>query len=245
LSRSVTGKVVIVTNAASGMGRATAHLFADEGALVAATDITLIEGLVGEIFGKGGNAHGWSLDVSRIDDIYRVAAEIAAHFGGIDMLINNAGVLLHVAVDTEDFESRRARSLDVLLTAPVQMFREPLPRLRRVGGARIVNIASTGSWGLRVVDNKAVLRLVRRYLAAVIMEGGMASWSGTRERLRAGHCRRCWPMCCLIKSIGIWNSAGTGSFVTPMIATFTFAVSEPANECWKACAKPMLDSTSK
>jgi 3-oxoacyl-[acyl-carrier protein] reductase len=138
LSRSVAGKVVIVTGAASGMGRATAHLFADEGALVAATDISPIGPVIDEITGAGGTARGWQLDVSNRADIDRVVAEIAAHFGGIS---------LHGAVDTEDFESRWARSLDVLLTGQVRMIRASLPHLRKATGARIVNIASTEGLG--------------------------------------------------------------------------------------------------
>jgi 3-oxoacyl-[acyl-carrier protein] reductase len=147
LSRSVAGKVVIVTGAASGMGRATAHLFADEGALVAATDISPIGPVIDEITGAGGKARGWQLDVSNRADIDRVVAEIAAHFGGIDILINNAGISLHGAVDTEDFESRWARSLDVLLTGQVRMIRASLPHLRKATDARIVNIASTEGLG--------------------------------------------------------------------------------------------------
>jgi 3-oxoacyl-[acyl-carrier protein] reductase len=147
LSRSVAGKVVIVTGAASGMGRATAHLFADEGALVAATDISPIGPVIDEIVGAGGKARGWQLDVSSRADIDRVVAEIAAHFGGIDILINNAGISLHGAVDTEDFESRWARSLDVLLTGQVRMIRASLPHLRKATDARIVNIASTEGLG--------------------------------------------------------------------------------------------------
>jgi 3-oxoacyl-[acyl-carrier protein] reductase len=147
LSRSVAGKVVIVTGAASGMGRATADLFADEGALVAATDISPIGPVIDEITGAGGTARGWQLDVSNRADLDRVVAEIAAHFGGIDILINNAGISLHGAVDTEDFESRWARSLDVLLTGQVRMIRASLPHLRKATDARIVNIASTEGLG--------------------------------------------------------------------------------------------------
>ncbi len=147
LSRSVAGKVVIVTGAASGMGRATAHLFADEGAKVAVTDITPIDTVVAEITGAGGIAHGWSLDVSRREDIDRVVADIAAHFGGIDILINNAGISMHGPVDSDDFEMRWAKTLDVLLTAQVRMIRAALPHLRKVKGARIVNIASTEALG--------------------------------------------------------------------------------------------------
>ncbi|MBP6817243.1 MAG: SDR family NAD(P)-dependent oxidoreductase, partial [Burkholderiaceae bacterium] len=143
LSRSIAGKVAIVTGAASGMGRATAHLFADEGAHVAALDISPIDPVVAEITEAGGSVRGWQLDVSRKDDIDRVVNEIAAHFGGIDILVNNAGISMHGAIDTDDFETRWARSLDVLLTAQVRMIRAALPHLRKSSGARIVNIAST------------------------------------------------------------------------------------------------------
>jgi 3-oxoacyl-[acyl-carrier protein] reductase len=147
LSRSVAGKVVIVTGAASGMGRATAHLFADEGAKVAVTDLSPVETVVAEIAAAGGTAHGWQLDVSRREDIDRVVAEIAAHFGGIDILINNAGISMHGPVDSDDFEVRWAKSLDVLLTAQVRMIRAALPHLRKATDARIVNIASTEALG--------------------------------------------------------------------------------------------------
>jgi 3-oxoacyl-[acyl-carrier protein] reductase len=147
LSRSVAGKVVLVTGAASGMGRATAHLFADEGARVAVTDISPVDAVVAEIIGVGGAAKGWQLDVSSREDIERVVADIAAHFGGIDILINNAGISMHGPVDSEDFEMRWAKSLDVLLTAQVRMIRAALPFLRKAKDARIVNIASTEALG--------------------------------------------------------------------------------------------------
>lgn len=147
LSRSVAGKVVVVTGAASGMGRATAHLFADEGARVAVTDIAPVDAVLGEIIAAGGSAKAWQLDVSSRADIERVVAEIAAHFGGIDILINNAGISMHGPVDSEDFEVRWAKSLDVLLTAQVRMIRAALPFLRQAKDARIVNIASTEALG--------------------------------------------------------------------------------------------------
>src|SRR6266571_2818679 len=93
LDRSVKGRVALVTGAASGMGRATAHLFAQEGASVAVTDIDQagVARVVEEIKSAGGNAHGWRLDVCDTADIKRVVGEVASRFGRLDILINNAG----------------------------------------------------------------------------------------------------------------------------------------------------------
>jgi 3-oxoacyl-[acyl-carrier protein] reductase len=84
LSRSVEGYVVFVTGAASGMGEATAKLFADEGAKVAAVDINQegLERVVGEIEAAGCEVKGWGLDVSDSDAVQRVIDEAALHFGG-------------------------------------------------------------------------------------------------------------------------------------------------------------------
>jgi 3-oxoacyl-[acyl-carrier protein] reductase len=147
LSRSVAGKVVIVTGAGSGMGRATAHLFADEGAKVAVTDVKGVEAVVEEIRAAGGQAAGWALDVSSTADAQRVVGEIAAHFGGIDILVNNAGISVAVAIDADDYEARWARGIDVLLTGQVRMIRAALPHLRQSASPRIVNIASTEGLG--------------------------------------------------------------------------------------------------
>ncbi|HVT76507.1 MAG TPA: SDR family NAD(P)-dependent oxidoreductase, partial [Acidimicrobiales bacterium] len=95
-NRSIAGRVAIVTGAASGMGRATAHLFADEGAKVAVVDLgeDRVKAVVEEINGAGGTAQGWVLDVSDRDEVNRVVAEVRAALGPIDILVNNAGISL-------------------------------------------------------------------------------------------------------------------------------------------------------
>ncbi|MEX1034696.1 MAG: SDR family oxidoreductase, partial [Sneathiella sp.] len=149
LSRSITGKTALITGAASGMGRATAHLFADEGANVAVTDLTE-EGankVVEEIRGAGGSAEGWVLDVTDKTQIQSVVAAIADHFGGLDILINNAGFSGHMSVEDEAFEENWQRHLDGLLTAHVRLIRAALPHLKVSGAGRIVNISSTEGLG--------------------------------------------------------------------------------------------------
>lgn len=149
LSRSIAGKTALITGAASGMGRATAHLFADEGANVAVTDLDQqkVQAVVDEITGAGGTAAGWVLDVSDADARARVVAAIAEQWGGLDILINNAGIVVEGGVESPDYPAGWARTLDVLLTAQVMLIRECLPHLERSEGGRIVNIASTEGLG--------------------------------------------------------------------------------------------------
>ncbi len=109
-------KVVVVTGAASGMGRAIAHLFAGEGAQVAVTDRAAagVDVVVAEIAHAGGVAAGWALDVADAGAIVRVVDEVAARLGPIDILVNDAGVSIPVEISAADFERRgnpRSRSI--------------------------------------------------------------------------------------------------------------------------------------
>ena len=149
LSRSIEGKVAVVTGAASGMGEATAKLFADEGARVAAIDINggPLERVVGEIEVAGKTVKGWTLDLADGDAIETVFGEIAARFGGIDILVNNAGISIPAPIDSEDYEAAWDLSLSVLLKAHTRTIRAALAHLRRAEHPRIVNIASTEGLG--------------------------------------------------------------------------------------------------
>ncbi|TDJ26664.1 MAG: SDR family oxidoreductase [Gammaproteobacteria bacterium] len=149
LSRSIEGKVAIVTGAASGMGRATAHLFADEGAKVAIMDLNeeSLNKVAGEIEAVGYPVKGWTLDVSDKEAVPTVFKEVADHFGGIDILINNAGISMFAPIDADDYEEAWERSLAVLLTAHTRTIRAALPYLRKAEHPRIVNIASTEGLG--------------------------------------------------------------------------------------------------
>src|SRR6188768_3505658 len=145
LSRSVRGLTVLVTGAASGMGRATALVFATEGAKVAVTDYAAdgARAVAGEITERGGIARAWTLDVASRDDVNAVAS----HFGGLDIVVNNAGISVRVAIDDDGYEEAWARGLAVMLTAHPRIIRAALPHLRRSKSPRIVNIASTEALG--------------------------------------------------------------------------------------------------
>jgi 3-oxoacyl-[acyl-carrier protein] reductase len=152
LSRSIDGRVAIVTGAASGMGRATAHLFADEGARVVVADLGAdrVAAVVSEIHEVHGEAAaiGVECDVADVDRLRALVDRTIEWAGAIDIVVNNAGVsLVNTAFATQqsddDFESNWARTLDVNLTAHARLVRFALPSLLESDSARVVNIAST------------------------------------------------------------------------------------------------------
>jgi 3-oxoacyl-[acyl-carrier protein] reductase len=149
LSRSIAGKVAIVTGAASGMGRATAHLFADEGAQVVVVDIgdARVAAVVDEIVAVHGDraALGAVCDVSELDELRSLVERTIEWAGHLDIVVNNAGIsLVNSAFQPEgDFETNWARTLDVNLTAHARLIRLAVPHLMATGSGRIVNIAST------------------------------------------------------------------------------------------------------
>lgn len=149
LSRQIAGQTAIVTGAASGIGRATAHLFADEGARVAVTDLeeSKVQAVVEEIRTAGGEAHGWVMDVRDQDTVDYTIASVASHFETINILINNAGITGSGAIDDPDYSAIWDRTLSTLLTADTLTVRAVLPYLRAAGNGRIVNIASTEGLG--------------------------------------------------------------------------------------------------
>ena len=155
LSRSVRGLTVLVTGAASGMGRATAEVFAAEGANVAVTDLSkpAVSDIADALKADGRSAHAWALDVSDPVAIERVTAEVAERFGGLDILVNNAGISAFAPIDAENYEAVWERSLVVLLTAHQRLVRAALPHLRRSSSPRIVNIASTEALGATARDS--------------------------------------------------------------------------------------------
>lgn len=152
LSRSVAGSAVLITGAGSGMGRATAELFAAEGAHVAVTDRTFESAdAVARVI--GGTARAWKLDVSDAAEITSVTYAIATHFGRLDILINNAGIAAFCSLDDPRYDEIWHQVLSINLTAHQRLVRAALPWLRKAPAARIVNIASTEALGATPQDS--------------------------------------------------------------------------------------------
>ena len=96
---------------------------------------------------SGGRAKAWKLDVASRDDIKAVVDDVAKHFGGLDIVVNNAGISVRVAIDDDGYEEAWAKGLAVMLTAHPRVIRAALPYLRKSKSPRIVNIASTEALG--------------------------------------------------------------------------------------------------
>jgi 3-oxoacyl-[acyl-carrier protein] reductase len=150
LSRSVAGKKALITGAASGMGRATAHLLAREGAHVAVTDLDLAacEKIVAEIDAAGfTTARAYAMDMGDEAAIKATAQTIITDLGGLDIVVNNAGIALPSPIDGDDYPAHWDKSLAIMLQGPQVLIRATLSALRGSDSPRIVNIASTEGLG--------------------------------------------------------------------------------------------------
>lgn len=140
------GRAVIVTGGALGIGRAIVQAFAREGAAVAIADIhkAAAGALVEEVTAGGGRAVTAYGDVSRSEDVQRIVAQVGDEFGGLDVLVNNAGIQpidWYFKLD-ETPEEVWDRILGVNLKSVFLMSKYAIPLIRRRGGGAIVNMAS-------------------------------------------------------------------------------------------------------
>lgn len=140
------GKVAIVTGAGRGIGRATAKLFAAEGAKVAVVSLTLanIDAVVADIEAAGGTALGVQCDVSDPDQIISAVKDVVDAFGGIDILVNNAfdpSVVMSSVMELT--VEKLQRNFDMGPIAYLRMMQACYPYLKASGEGRVINFGSS------------------------------------------------------------------------------------------------------
>jgi NAD(P)-dependent dehydrogenase (short-subunit alcohol dehydrogenase family) len=145
------GKIAIVTGAGSGIGRACALALAREGARVALVGRrkTLLDQVAREI---GDSALVLAADISRKDEIDRIIEHTVARFGGLNVLLNNAGVL-HIGTAEQITEEQWDETFNINVRAVWLLARAVLPQMRRAGGGSIINMASV--LGINGARNRA------------------------------------------------------------------------------------------
>jgi NAD(P)-dependent dehydrogenase (short-subunit alcohol dehydrogenase family) len=142
------GKQALVTGAASGIGRAIAELFAREGAAVTVVDLNASMGqaTAEAITAPGGRALFIQADVTRAQDCQRVVKETVQAFGGLEVLVNSAGIIRRASVlGTTEEEWDRVMAVNV--KSIFLMCKYTIPAMIQRGGGVILNIAS--GWGLK------------------------------------------------------------------------------------------------
>jgi NAD(P)-dependent dehydrogenase (short-subunit alcohol dehydrogenase family) len=139
------GKTAVITGAGGGVGRASAQRFAREGAAVVCVDVAddANEETAELVRAEGGRALAQHADVTDASEVESVVSKAEAEFGGLDIMFNNAGVMLDGdgdAVSTPD--AIIDRTLDINVKGVILGCRYAVPALRRRGGGVIINTAS-------------------------------------------------------------------------------------------------------
>jgi short-subunit dehydrogenase len=181
LSAAVRGKVVLITGASSGIGKATAVKVADAGAtvLLVARSIDKLEETKAEIEAAGGVAHIHRCDLADIEDIERMADEVLTYHGQVDILVNNAGRSIRRSVGLaydrfHDYE----RTVQLNYLGAVRLILALLPSMRARKSGHIINISSIGTQTnpprfSAYVASKAALDAFGRVIASEVVDDGV------------------------------------------------------------------------
>jgi NAD(P)-dependent dehydrogenase (short-subunit alcohol dehydrogenase family) len=181
LSGAVRGKIVLITGASSGIGRAAAVKVAAAGAtvLLVARSLEKLEETKAEIEAAGGVAHIHRCDMSDVEDIERMAEEVLTYHGHVDILVNNAGRSIRRSVELaydrfHDYE----RTMQVNYFGAVRLILALLPAMQSRKSGHIINISSIGTQTnpprfSAYVASKAALDAFGRVIASEVIDYGI------------------------------------------------------------------------
>jgi short-subunit dehydrogenase len=178
LSGAVRGKIILITGASSGIGKATAVKVADAGAtvLLVARNVEKLEETKAEIAAAGGSAHIHRCDMADIEDIERMADEVLTYHGHVDVLVNNAGrsIRRSVALSYDRFHDYE-RTIQLNYLGSLRLILALLPAMRARKSGHIINISSIGVQTnpprfSAYVASKAALDAFSRVIASEMVE---------------------------------------------------------------------------
>lgn len=135
-------KICVVTGASSGMGRAIARLFAQEGAAVIA--VARRKSRLDELAAENPNIHPLVADMMEQDQVVAMVKDTVAKYGRLDILVNNAGIMDDFTMLADVTDELWDKVMRVNVNAPMYAIREALPTMVQQGGGVILNISSIG-----------------------------------------------------------------------------------------------------
>ena len=146
LDLGLDGKVAIITGGSEGLGRAAAQRLASEGAHVAicARRPDVLERAAEGIRKAGGQVLARSVDVSKADQIEKFVGEVVREWGGVDILLNNAGTSAAASFEAVD-DAAWLHDFELKFFAAVRLCRLCIPHMKKRGGGRIINVTNLGA----------------------------------------------------------------------------------------------------
>ncbi len=170
MTDNIAGKVVIITGASSGLGEATARHLGPLGAklVLGARRVERLEKLVADIQGEGGQAVAVATDVTKRQDLEKLASKAIERFDRIDVLVNNAGIMQLAPLDrlmVEEWD----RMIDVNIKGVLYGIAAVLPRMRLQGSGHIINISSIA--GLKVFAPNGTVYSATKFAVRALSEG--------------------------------------------------------------------------
>ena len=148
MSSELKGKVALVTGASRGLGEGAARALAAAGAsvMLVARDGALVKKVASDIAAKGGRAEAVGCDVSNFAAVEKVVAETKARLGGLDIVVNNAGVIDPIAEIATSDPAAWAENITINLVGAYNAVRAVLPPMLANGGGTIVNVSSGAAY---------------------------------------------------------------------------------------------------
>jgi NAD(P)-dependent dehydrogenase (short-subunit alcohol dehydrogenase family) len=174
-------RVAVVTGAAQGIGRAVAEVLADEGYTLALTDLQEPIATLRTVRERGVSALAVAGDVADEDDVRALGGAVRDSLGGVDVLVNNAGVSAIIPAEDTTAEQWR-RVLEVNLTGPFLLSRELGATMLAAGSGAIVNVASIA--GLQGFADRAAYNASKHGLVGLTRTLA-AEWGGRAVRVNA------------------------------------------------------------
>jgi NADP-dependent 3-hydroxy acid dehydrogenase YdfG len=163
---NISGKVVVITGASSGMGEATARHLADRGAIVVlgARRVDRLNTLVDEITKRGGKALALATDVTDAAQVQRLVDAAVERFGRIDVMLNNAGLMPHSPLDRRKIVDWD-RTIDVNIKGVLYGIAAALPHMQRQKSGHVINVSSVaghrvGPAGVVYSATKTAVRVI-------------------------------------------------------------------------------------